>query len=473
MNIQLKVIPLQPKDNIAMLERKFTKVLEQFLNENQNKILLVNGARQIGKSYLIRYVGKRLFTHFVEINLREDKEGEQVFASVHTTNDLYMRLSNYYSEPLGGKSDTLVFLDEIQSYPHLMTMLKFLNQEGKYRFIASGSQLGVALSQTPSVPLGSVEILQMFPLDFEEFLWATGISKEWIANIQAHYKKEEPLDESTHNLLLKRFQYYLLVGGLPDAINRYLEDRNMVRVRMVHKDIHELYRIDASQYDEEHKLKIRRIYDLIPSNLENKKKRIVYKQIENKTGKHFADYADEFEYLSNSGVALEVLAISNPRFPLLESEQKRLVKLYLNDVGLLTHLLYGLNVNAVLQDIRSINLGTVYESVVAQELQAHGFALHYYDNKKKGEVDFLIDDYERLQVLPLEIKSGKDYTEHSALSKFLEAPEYGIERAIAFSNEREIYKKKGVTYMPVYYSMFLHKETADADAVILPELEMV
>jgi predicted AAA+ superfamily ATPase len=458
---------------MAMLERKFTKALEQFLKESQNKILLVNGARQIGKSYLIRFVGKRLFTHFVEINLKEDKEGEQVFASVHTTNDLYMRLSNYYSEPLGDKSDTLVFLDEIQSYPHLMTMLKFLNQEGKYRFIASGSQLGVALSQTPSVPLGSVEIQQMFPLDFEEFLWATGISKEWIANIQAHYKKEEPLDESTHNLLLKRFQYYLLVAGLPDAINRYLEDRNMVRVRMVHKDIHELYRIDASQYDEEHKLKIRRIYDLIPSNLENKKKRIVYKQIENKTGKHFADYADEFEYLSNSGVALEVLAISNPRFPLLESEQKRLVKLYLNDVGLLTHLLYGLNVNAVLQDIRSINLGTVYESVVAQELQAHGFALHYYDNKKKGEVDFLIDDYERLQVLPLEIKSGKDYTEHSALTKFLEAPEYGIERAIVFSNEREIYNKKGVTYLPIYYSMFLHKETADADAVILPELEIV
>lgn len=456
-----------------MLQRKFTTVLEQFLTEKQDKILLVNGARQIGKSYLIRYVGKRLFTHFVEINLKEDKEGEQVFASVHTTNDLYMRLSNYYSKPLGNKSNTLVFLDEIQSYPHLLTMLKFLNQEGRFRFIASGSQLGVALSQTPSVPLGSVEIRQMFPLDFEEFLWATGISREWIANIQDHYLKEESLDESTHNLLLKRFQYYLLVGGLPDAINRYLEDRNMVRVRKVHQDIHELYRIDASQYDEEHKLKIRRIYDLLPSNLENKKKRIVYKQIENKTGKHFADYADEFEYLSNSGVALEVLAISNPRFPLMESEQKRLVKLYLNDVGLLTHLLYGLNVNAVLQDIRSINLGTVYESVVAQELHAHGFALHYYDNKKKGEVDFLIDDYDRLQVLPMEIKSGKDYTEHSALSKFLETPEYGIGRAIVFSNERQIFQKKGVTYLPIYYCMFFHKDTTDTDSVILPELETV
>ena len=458
---------------ITMLERKFTHVLEQFLREEQNKILLVNGARQIGKSYLIRYVGQRLFTHYVEINLKEDKEGEQLFASVHSTTDLYMRLSNYYSMPLGDKSDTIIFLDEIQSYPHLLTMLKFLNQEGRYRFIASGSQLGVALSQTPSVPLGSIEIQQMYPLDFEEFLWATGISKEWIANIHEHYIKEEPLDMNTHNLLLKRFQYYLLVGGLPDAVNRYLEDRNMVRVRMVHKDIHELYRIDASQYDVEHKLKIRRIYDLIPSLLENKKKRIVYKQIENKTGKHFADYADEFEYLSNSGVALEVMAISNPRFPLMESEQKRLVKLYLNDVGLLTHLLYGLNVNAVLQNLRSINLGTVYESVVAQELRAHGFALHYYDNKNKGEVDFLIDDYESLQVLPLEIKSGKDYTEHSALTKFLENPEYDIHRAVVFSNEREIFQKNGVTYLPVYYCMFLQKDVTDSNAVILPELESV
>lgn len=456
-----------------MLERKFTIVLERFLKEQQNKILLVNGARQIGKSYLIRYVGKRLFTHYVEINLKEDKEGDQVFASVHSTNDLYMRLSNYYSKPLGDKSDTLVFLDEIQSYPHLMTMLKFLNQEGRYRFIASGSQLGVALAETSSVPLGSVEIQQMYPLDFEEFLWATGIGKEWIADIREHYLKEEPLDESTHNLLLKRFQYYLLVGGLPDAINKYLEDRNMVRVRKVQKDVHDLYRIDASQYDEERKLKIRRIYDLIPSNLENKKKRIVYQQIENKKGKHFADYADEFEYLTNSGVALDVLAISNPCFPLVESEQKRLVKLYLNDVGLLTCLLYGLNVNAVLQDIKSINLGTVYESVVAQELHAHGFPLHYYDNKKKGEVDFLIDDDDRLQILPLEIKSGKDYTEHSALTKFLGTPEYGIEKAIVFSNERRIYQKKGVTYLPIYYCMFLHKDLTDTDAVILPELETV
>ncbi|MBO4444585.1 MAG: ATP-binding protein [Bacteroidaceae bacterium] len=455
-----------------MLERKFTSFLTSFLIDEPNKILLVNGARQIGKSFLIRYVGQKLFPHFVEINLKEDKEVEKVFADVHTTNDLYMRLSNYYSLPLGNKTDTLVFLDEIQSYPHLMTMLKFLNQESRYRFIASGSQLGVALSETPSVPLGSVTIEQMYPLDFEEFLWATGVGKEWIESIRECFLRNKALDESTHQILLKRFQYYLLVGGLPEAINKYLADRNMVRVRQTHRDIHNLYRIDASQYDEEHKLKIRKIYDLIPSNLENKKKRIVYKNIEGKTGKTFSDYSDEFEYLTTSGVALEVSAISNPRFPLAESEQKKLVKLYLNDVGLLTNLLYDLNVNAVLQDIKSINLGTVYESVVAQELAAHGFRLHYYDNKKKGEVDFLVDDHDNLTVLPLEIKSGKDYTEHSALTKFLETTEYGIDLAMVFSNEREIFKKKGVTYLPIYYCMFLNNDHHNV-SVILPELDSV
>ena len=455
-----------------MLERKFTTKLEHYLKEVPNKILLVNGARQIGKSYLIRYVGQKLFPHFVEINLREDKDGELVFANVHTTTDLYMRLGNYTNKPLGDNKDTLIFLDEIQCYPHLMTMLKFLNQEARYRFIASGSQLGVALSETPSVPLGSIAIEQMYPLDFEEFLWATGIGKEWIENIHDKFLHEEALDESTHALLLKRFQYYLLIGGLPDAVNNYLKDRNMMHVRQTHRDIHNLYRIDTSQYDEEHKLVICKIYDLIPSNLENKKKRIVFKNIEEKKGKSFSDYANEFEYLTNSGVALEVSAISNPRFPLTESEQKRLVKLYLNDVGLLTNLLYDTNVNAVLQDIKSINLGTVYESVVAQELSAHGFDLHYYDNKQKGEVDFLIDDYDRLKVLPLEIKSGKDYTEHSALTKFIETPDYNIDRAIVFSNERQIFQKKGVSYLPIYYCMFLNNRQ-DNESVILPALEPV
>ncbi len=453
-----------------MLKRKFTSVLEQYLTENTNKILLVNGARQIGKSYLIRYVGKKLYPHFVEINLQKDKEGPAIFSHVHTTQELYMQVSTIANEILGNKSDTLIFLDEIQAYPHLLTMLKFLREDGRYHFIASGSQLGIALAETTSVPMGSVAIETMYQLDFEEFLWANGAGQEAIDGMRDLFEKRQPLPEGLHRYILQQFQYYLLVGGLPDAVNHFVESHNMREVRDIHRDIHELYRTDASQYDAERKLMIRRIYDMVPSQLENRKKRIVYQNIEDKKGKHFADYQNEFEYLIESGITLEVKAVSQPKYPLAESSSKNLLKLYLNDVGLLTYLLYGLNINAVLQDERSINLGTVYESVVAQELRAHGFKLYYYDNKKKGEVDFLINDYSTTQVLPLEIKSGKDYKEHSALSKFLDEKEYNIHQAIVFSNEPRVWQDKGIWYMPIYYVMFLQK--SQAEQIILPRLEM-
>ncbi len=457
-----------------MLERKFEQQLEEFLLHEPNKILLVNGARQIGKSYIIRYVGKKLFKNFIEINLKADQEGDAIFSTVRTKDDFYLQLGAIAGTHLGTKEDTLVFLDEIQSYPHLMTMLKFLNEDGKYRYIASGSQLGVALSQTPSVPIGSIAIQQMYPLDFEEFLWAMGCGKETIEGMRNKFLAKEPLNDSLHNYMLQQFKIYLLVGGMPDAINKFKENRNMAQVRNIQRDIHALYKIDASQYDEAKKLTIRKIYDMIPSNMENKKKRIIVKNIEGlKAHKQFSDYAEEFEYLTNSGVALSVQAISNPTFPLIESESKNLLKLYLNDVGLLTNILYGTNINAILRDEQSVNLGAVYESVVAQELHAHGFTLHYYDNKQKGEVDYLIDDFQHLTVLPLEIKSGKDYSVHSALDKFLATPEYHIHEAVVLSNEQMVFKDKGIVYLPVYYCMFFQKDkTEDADSLVIPNIEV-
>ena len=261
---------------------------------------------------------------------------------------------------------------------------------------------------------------------------------------------------------------------MPDAINKFLENHNMTQVRGIQRDIHDLYRIDASQYDEEKKLVIRNIYDLIPSNMENKKKRIIVKNIEGKAGhKQFSDYAEEFEYLTNSGVALQVRAISNPKFPLLESESKNLLKLYLSDVGLLTNLLYGTNINAVLGDVLSINLGSVYESVVAQELHAHGYQLHYYDNKQHGEVDFLIDDYDNLTVLPIEIKSGKDYKVHSALNRFLSTADYHISRAVVLSNEQRVYREDAITYMPIYYVMFFEGKFSSGEDCIINDIPTV
>ena len=457
-----------------MLYRKFTRNIEDFLRNEPNKIMLINGARQIGKSYLIRYVGKKMFKNYIEINLKEDKESRGIFATVNSTDDFYLQLGALAGNKLGDKSNTLVFLDEIQSYPHIMTLLKFLNQDGRYTYIASGSQLGVALGQTASVPIGSISINEMYPLDFEEFLLAMGCGQETIDGVRAKCRAGESLNQSLHDYMLQQFKLYLLVGGLPECVNKFLENRNMAQVRKVQNDIYNLYRIDASQYDSERRLVIRKIYDLIPSNMGNKKKRVIVKHIED-TGSHkqFSDYAEEFEYLTNSGIALAVQAISNPKFPLLESENKNLLKLYLNDVGLLTHLLYGTNINAVLREELSINLGAVYETVVAQELHAHGFKLHYYDNKQKGEVDYLVDDYENLTVLPIEVKSGKDYTTHRALNKFIATPEYGINHAIVLSNEREVETKNGITYQPIYYIMFYYSSlTASTADTIIPEIKL-
>ena len=438
-----------------MLYRKIQKVLEQYLTSNSNKVLVLDGARQVGKTFIIRHVGQKIFKNFVEINLKEDAEGNQAFSRIKTVKDFYLQLSVIAGERLGEKHNTLVFLDEIQSYPHLLTMLKFLKQDDRFTYIVSGSLLGIALAQSTSIPIGSIETYHLYPLDFEEFLMANGIGQEALDHIRHCYVKRESLDESLHNVILKHFKRYLLCGGLPDAVNTFLQTDNIVALRRLQDEIHSYYGADASQYDRENKLKIRRVFDMIPSNLENRRKRVFFNRIENKKGKRFSNYVEEFDYLIEAGIALEVKAVSQPRFPLLESSQKSLLKLYLNDVGLLTSLLYGRNANAILDDQKSINLGSVYESVVAQELHAHEHPLYYYDSKKHGEVDFLIDNFDLLSVVPIEVKSGKDYQVHSALDTFINTEEYQVKEAIVLSNEREVAIKKDITYLPIYYVMYM------------------
>ena len=274
------------------------------------------------------------------------------------------------------------------------------------------------------------------------------------------FEKKESLDIQTHNKIMDMFKKYLIVGGLPDAVNSYLDSFNIYNIRKIQEEIHRFYALDASKYDSENKLKIRRIYEMIPSNLENKKKRVRIQEIENKKGKRASNYKDEFDYLLNSGIALEVRAISNPTFPLVQSSAKNLLKLYLNDVGLLTNILYKSNINAILGDEKSVNLGSVYECVVASELKAHGYDLYYYDNKAKGEVDFLIDNYSNLSIMPIEVKSGKDYTIHSALNNLMSNEDYGIKFSFVLSNEREIYVKNNITYLPIYFVMFFNHKQA-------------
>lgn len=441
-----------------MLKRKIETYIEDFLAPRPQKILILDGARQTGKTFIIWKVGQRMFKNYVEINLLDDSLNERNFDDVRSVSAFYLQLSAVAGDKLGGKEDTLVFLDEIQAYPHLLTLLKFLNQDNRFTYIASGSELGITLFKTLSIPMGSIVVRHLYPLDFEEFLWANGVGEAVISHCREMFFARQSLRQSLHRQMMELFRKYLLVGGLPEAVQSFVNDTNIATVRQIQSQIHEYYGVDASKYDQENRLKIRRIYDMIPSVLENKKKRIVARDIEGMASKRFKDYQDEFDYLIASGFALDVKAISTPVFPLVESMSKNLLKLYPNDVGMLTGILFRNNINPILNDECSVNLGTVYESVIAQELKAHGFRLFYYDNKKNGEVDFLIDDYTQLSVLPLEVKSGKNYYQHSALNHFLTNKDYSVKRAIVFCNESTVEEKGGVIYMPVYNVMFLQAD---------------
>ena len=435
--------------------RKIKAAIIDFLTSQSNKVLIIDGARQIGKSYIIREAGQELFPNYIEINLLEDSLNDRLFENTKKIEDFYLRLSMLAGDKLAAKENTLVFLDEIQAYPHLLTLLKFLKQDDRFTYIASGALLGVTLYQTSSIPMGSIEIMHMYPMDFEEFLIASGYGEMALSSIKMKFEAKESLDENVHNKLMDSFKKYLLSGGLPDAVKTFIETSNIVKVRTIQNEIHNYYGMNASKYDLQKKLKIKRIYDMIPSTLENKKKRIIVKDIENKKGKRFSDYQDEFDYLINAGIALEVKAVSTPVFPLDENSGKNLLKLYLNDAGILTSTLYQNNIRPILDNMASVNLGTVYEAVVAQELKAHGKSLFYYDNKTKGEVDFLINDYEDLSIVPIEVKSGKNYTIHSAIDTFISNKDYNVKKAYVLSNERTVYTKNGITYLPVYYVMFL------------------
>ena len=410
--------------------RKIESYIKEYLNSQTNKILCINGARQVGKSYIIRKLCNQHFENYIELNMANDKVGDQLFKNVKTIDEFYIETSVIAGEKMFARDNTIIFIDEIQEYPQLLTLLKPLSEDNKYRYICSGSALGVSLINTTLIPIGTIIEKKMYPMDFEEFLLANSIGQNVINHLKQCYQEKKSIELSLHNKILQLFKTYLIVGGMPDAIKTYIETKNIIKVREIQQNIINYYGMDASKYDIEHKLKIKRIYDLVPSNIENKVKRIQYTKIENNNDARYTNYIDEFDYLFSSGIVLNTKAISEPKFPLIQSSSKNLIKLYLNDVGLLTNILYKNNINAILNDQKGVNLGAVYETVVAEELSSHNHQLFYYDRKNVGEVDYLIDDYDSLSILPLEIKSGKDYLNFKALPK-------------------------KIIFMPIYYIMFL------------------
>ncbi|MCQ2427355.1 MAG: AAA family ATPase [Clostridia bacterium] len=443
-----------------MLYRKIESFIRNHLVSKNNKILLIEGARQIGKTYIVRKVSKELFPNYIEVNFVSDAANAKIFENVKSVDDFYFALSTVAGDKMKEKDNTIVFLDEIQEYPQFITLLKFLREDNRFEYIASGSLLGVTLAETTSIPIGSILHKRMYQLDFEEFLIANGFSQSAIDSLEEKFRTKISLEPAVHEKMMDLFKKYLIVGGLPDCVNTFISTRNVMDIRQIQTDITNFYKADAGKRDEARKLKIRRIYEMLPSVMQNVKKRIVVKDIEGIKGKRYANYVDEFDYLINSGISNEVKAVSTPVYPLCQTQDKNLLKLYMNDVGLLSNLLFRFNTKPILETVRSINLGALYETVVASQLKSLGHNLFYYDNRNNGEVDFLIDDYENLAVLPIEVKSGRDYMIHSAIDRFLRNPDYPVVRGVVLSNDREIKYVDKITYYPIYFVMFF-RSTSD------------
>lgn len=439
----------------TMLKRKISSYIEHFYDVNSGALLLT-GARQIGKTYSIRKFAEKHFKSFVEINFVDSPDAVGIFSGAGSSAEILLRLSAYADKPLI-KGETLIFFDEVQMCPEIVTAIKFLVDDGRYRYIMSGSLLGVELNDLRSVPVGYMDIKEMYPLDLEEFMWATGVGEGVISRLKDAWEKKKRVDDFVHNKIMEVFRLYLIVGGMPAAVMSYRLNNNLQDVMASQKEIIRLYRKDISQYDGKRSLKIKEIFDLMPSELNSKNKRFFFKSLNERARAEM--YEDEFLWLKDAGVAISVYNVEEPKVPLKLASSRNLFKLFSNDVGLLAcQYSDGIQLKILTGD-DGVNFGSIYENAVAQELAAHGFEnLYYYNSKKMGEVDFII---ERNGVAyPVEVKSGKDYMRHRALNNILECEEYAIPEGLVLCNDNLSVKERFV-YAPIYMMMFLHKENTD------------
>ena len=413
----------QNKQN-NMINRKLDTLIKEHYTNTHNALLL-SGARQVGKSYAIRKYGTTNYSCFVEINFIEQPEAIRIFQNATSSSDLLLRLSTFVQQTLV-KGETLIFFDEVQKCPEVVTAIKYLVDDGRYRYILSGSLLGVELNNLRSVPVGYMDIKEMFPLDLEEFMWAVGVKNEVIENLRTAWEQKIQVDDFVHQKMMEVFRLYLIVGGMPAAVVAYKANNNLQEVMESQNSIIRLYKKDISQYDNERQLKIKEVFDLIPPELNAKSKRFFIKSINEKARVEM--YDDEFLWLKDAGVAIPVYNIEEPKIPLKLASSRSLFKLFSNDTGLLACQYSGGIQLRILTGDDAINYGSIYENVVAQELKAHGFEdIYYYNSKKFGEVDFVTELGGG--VFPIEIKSGKNYSRHRALNNILDHGEYTIPNA--------------------------------------------
>ena len=436
-----------------MLWRKAWKRLEEWKAAPRRKALLLSGARQTGKTTLVREFARARYGHFAELNFLEDPRAAEVFAGPLDADTVVAGITALLREPLE-PGDTLVLLDEVQECPRARAAVKFLVEDGRFDWVETGSLLGVRSREVPSFPVGFEERVRVFPMDLEEFCRANGVQDATFALLRRCFERLEPVPPAVHETMMALFRAYVVVGGMPEAVQRYVDTHDVAQTAAVQRDLLELYRQDIGKYAEgADKAKARAIFDAIPSQLDDKNRRFVLADL-SKTARQ-ERYASSFLWLADAGVALPCYNIAAPVPPLAAEEKRSYLKLFMGDVGLLCAASLGNVQFAVLSGDLEVNMGSIVENAVAQELAVRGFPLRYHNSRRCGEVDFVVQPGAR--VLPVEVKSGDSWTSHRALDNVLAVEEWGLDRAVVLCKGNVAVDGK-VAYLPLYMAMFLEPE---------------
>lgn len=444
--------------------RKDSITIEEWI-KNSNKALLVTGARQIGKTWLIRdEIEKSGYTKF-EINFIDQPDMVHYLDAEMSADEFLVKLRMIMPEDCK-PHETIVFFDEIQKCPEIVTKIKFLVDEGSFKYVMSGSLLGVELKGIASAPVGYLSVLRMYPMDFEEFMIANLVSKATLEMLKDKFETVRPVDEFIHQKLLALFFVYLIVGGMPDAVKTYIATKDIREVDKIQRDIVTQYKEDFSQYEsEDKKLKLISIYDIIPSELNKQNKKFVFTMLDKEL--KFDRYENSFLWLKDAGVALPVYNVEAPVIPLLASKSSNVFRLFSSDIGLLTSAYPAATKIELINKNGEVNNGAHFENAVAQQLLCNGFEPYFCKKKNIGELDFLIEMDGK--VVPIEVKSGKAYRTHKALDHFMNVSDYHIEKAYVFSIGN-VEKDGNVTYLPIYMC-YLVKEQSIGQLMVDLDME--
>lgn len=406
-----------------MLKRKAYDLLLNWKNKSNKKCLMVKGARQVGKTYLIRKFGENEYESFIEINFIKNKELKSIFNGDLSANNIYKRMTSQIENIHLIPRNTLIFLDEIQMCGNARTALKFLAEDGRFDIISSGSLLGLSYGtdgdkevEIPkSIPVGYEDFITMYSLDFEEFLWANGVSDEAIGYLKEHYDNNDVIDFSLNEKFEEYFREYIVVGGMPDVVNDYIENKDFNRVAEIQNRIIEDYRYDISKHAKgAEKVKVRKCYDSIPKQLAKELKKFQYSYVEK--GQTSKKYGDSVKWLEDSSLVNLCTNVRDAYLPLIANSIDEQFKMYVNDTGLLCAM-YGFEIKkGILNNtLKGSAKDGIYENVISETLIKRGYKIYYYKPDDDHELEFLIE--KDGEVVPIEVKAGN--TSSTSLNNFI------------------------------------------------------